>query len=90
MFKQKIERFLGMLYLLVLYLFMYTYSILPNFWVIPRPDSPPGKKKPSISFAGGAFLYPYYVGVLEYLIENYELEDTTFIAVSSACYPIVC
>jgi len=80
---------LGKLYLAVLYPVTIVLSFLSSIWTVSRPKPPTGKSKPSISFAGCAFLYPYYIGVIEHLLENYEMENVTFVVVSSSCYPVV-
>jgi len=77
------------LYLLILYPLIYLYISMSNLWNTPQVDLVPSKGKPSICFAGCAFLYPYYIGIMKYLIEMYDLEDVKFVALSSACYPLV-
>lgn len=75
--------------LLVLYPLIILYMLLSNLFTGPNPPPLEKQNKPSITFAGCAFLYPYYVGVMKYLIENYELGDVTFLVLSSACYPLM-
>jgi len=75
--------------LLILYPLIIIYMMVSNLLTGPQPIPDPKKNKPSILFAGCAFLYPYHIGVIKYLIENYDLEDVTYQGLSSACYPLV-
>jgi len=74
------------LFFFIAYPFALFYYLV---WTTAPVDPLPKKRKLSISFAGCAFLFPYYVGVMKHLIENYDLKDVTFIALSSSCYPLV-
>lgn len=48
------------------------------------------EKQLSIHFAGGGYLAAWYSGVMEFLIDNFDLEDVRFLGTSGGCSPLVC
>ena len=62
----------------------------PSSKFVPAKGGGRESIKCSVSFGGCGMCFPYYVGVLEYLIDTFDLSDVQFIATSGAAFPVVC
>lgn len=46
--------------------------------------------RPSISFGGCAFWWPYMCGVCQYIFENFDLTDVNMFCCSASAFPVAC
>lgn len=84
------------LFVIALAVCMYQFSVLAvcvaRYHARPSPPEFSERdllsRKPSVSIQGCGYLYAFATGALQYLMEQFEVEDGLFIAVSGGVFPV--